>query len=46
MAPMLPKQGDRDPWIVNQNYRADLALLVEAPITDDVLSYERAPVRV
>ena len=41
MAPMLPKQGDREPWIANQNYAKDQAMIVDAPVPDDVLTFER-----
>jgi monooxygenase len=45
MAPMLPKQGDREPWVALQSYSGDTRLIVEAPITDDVLHFERVTAR-
>jgi hypothetical protein len=31
---MLPKQGDRHPWRVHQNYFSDLWLYGKAPLAD------------
>jgi monooxygenase len=45
MAPMLPKQGDREPWVALQSYSGDTKLIVDAPITDDVLHFERTGAR-
>ncbi len=39
MMPMLPKQGDREPWINTQSYSADRALIARAPIDDDVMHF-------
>ena len=44
MLPMLPKQGDREPWVARQNYKADIDLIVKSPISDDALHFERAPI--
>ncbi|MBV9997421.1 MAG: NAD(P)/FAD-dependent oxidoreductase [Caulobacteraceae bacterium] len=44
----LPKQGDRPPWKVRQNYLADLLALRFARIEDGVLRFSapgRAPIR-
>lgn len=35
----LPKQGDRAPWLLEQNYVADLRTIRRAPIDDGVLSF-------
>ncbi len=42
--PLLPRQGDREPWLNTQRYHRDLHLIDEAEIADDVLVFERAPV--
>ena len=44
MVPMLPKQGDREPWVALQNYKGDIGLIVDAPIADDALHFEKASV--
>ena len=38
MMPMLPKQGDREPWVNTQDYKADRKLLGEAPVVDGVMT--------
>jgi monooxygenase len=43
MIPLLPKQGDREPWMAHQDYRLEQRTLGRAPIADDVLRFERAP---
>jgi hypothetical protein len=45
MAPMLPKQGDRAPWVALQSYSGDTKLIVDAPIADDVLHFDRVSAR-
>jgi cation diffusion facilitator CzcD-associated flavoprotein CzcO len=42
----LPKQGDRTPWRLHQNYARDILLLRRGPIEDDALAFSRggAPV--
>ncbi len=52
--PMLPKQGDREPWLNTQSYTTDRRLLAQ-PVDDGVMQFEstldraqagnRAPVR-
>ena len=37
MMPLLPKQGDRPPWVNLQTYRADRRLLLEGEIDDGVM---------
>ena len=37
----LPKQGDREPWINPQNYRADKAMFREGAIDDGVLVFSK-----
>jgi monooxygenase len=41
----LPKQGDREPWIVPQRYLAERAIFLREPIEDGVLVFERVPAR-
>lgn len=35
----LPKQGDRPPWLVHQDYLADRKVLLREPINDGVLQF-------
>ena len=37
--PALPKQGDREPWVNTQDYKADRKLLGEAPVDDGVMTF-------
>ena len=39
MMPLLPKQGDREPWINTQDYKADRALIGDAPVDDGVMTF-------
>ncbi len=39
MMPLLPKQGDRAPWINTQDYKADRELLGDVPVDDGVLIF-------
>lgn len=39
-ADLLPRQGDRAPWQVLNDYRVDARLLRKAPIEDGVLQFE------
>lgn len=39
MMPMLPKQGDREPWVNTQDYKADKKLLGDAPVDDGVMTF-------
>ena len=39
MLPALPKQGDQEPWINTQDYKADRKLLGEAPVDDGVMIF-------
>ena len=43
--PLLPSQGDRKPWRLDQNYLLDLITLRFKPIDDGVLAFGRAPGR-
>jgi monooxygenase len=36
----LPKQGDRAPWLLKQNYISDLRLIRNGPIEDGVLAFD------
>jgi len=40
---LLPKQGDRAPWKLYQNYAIDKAWLKLAPVKDSALEFTRAP---
>ena len=40
----LPKQGDRMPWRLHQNYPRDVVLLRRGPIDDGMLRFSRARV--
>ncbi len=39
--PLLPKQGEREPWLNTQSYQRDLDFIDGAEIADDVLVFER-----
>lgn len=41
MMPMMPKQGDRAPWLNTQRYASDKKLFREGPIADGVMRFER-----
>ncbi len=41
MMPMLPKQGDRAPWLNTQRYSADQQLFRKAPIDDGVMQFTK-----
>ena len=46
MMPLLPRQGDREPWLNTQRYERDVDLITKADIADDVLEFstsERVP---
>lgn len=45
MMPMLPKQGDREPWVNTQRYTADRKLLRKADINDGVMQFKNPRVR-
>ncbi len=36
---MMPKQGDREPWLNPQTYKGDRALLITSPVDDGVLRF-------
>jgi cation diffusion facilitator CzcD-associated flavoprotein CzcO len=38
--PLLPKQGDRDPWRNTQRYAEDKRMIRRAPLEDGVLAFE------
>ena len=38
---LLPKQGTRKPWLMNQNYALDVVALRFAPIDDGALEFKR-----
>ena len=44
--PMMPKQGDRAPWINTQSYSADRKLIAKAPVDDGVMQFTKARDRV
>src|SRR3954467_15847830 len=41
----LPKQGDRAPWRLEQNYLTDLRTIRRGEIDDGVLAFDRVPAR-
>ncbi|MGI9643787.1 MAG: flavin-containing monooxygenase [Ilumatobacteraceae bacterium] len=42
MMPMLPKQGDREPWVNTQRYSSDRKLLLKDPVDDGVMQFTGA----
>lgn len=40
--PMMPKQGDRAPWINTQRYHQDVKLISKASVDDGVMQFHRA----
>jgi monooxygenase len=44
-AARFPKQGDRDPWRVRQNYPADLLAMTRADVREDMAFVPRATIR-
>lgn len=44
MMPLLPRQGDREPWINTQSYGADKKFIAKAPIVDGVMRFGAARV--
>ena len=40
MMPMLPKQGDREPWVNTQSVSKDKKLIGEAPVDDGVMIFQ------
>jgi monooxygenase len=45
MMPMLPKQGDRTPWINRMDYRTDRRALRDDPVDDGVMLFTQARTR-
>ncbi|NNC79050.1 MAG: NAD(P)/FAD-dependent oxidoreductase [Acidimicrobiales bacterium] len=43
MMPLLPKQGDRAPWLNTQRYLDDKKALRKGPVDDGVMQFEKAP---
>ncbi len=41
MMPLLPKQGDRAPWLNTQRYSEDKKLFRKAPIDDGVMQFKK-----
>jgi len=44
-ASMLPKQGVRTPWRLNQSYYADVRMLTRRPVDDEGVVFSRVPRR-
>jgi monooxygenase len=44
--PLLPKQGDREPWTNPQRYRADRKVLTHGTLDDGVLVFASTPARI
>ena len=42
MLPILPKQGDHEPWVQYQHYGKDVKYLAESPLSDEALHFEKA----
>ncbi len=40
--PLMPRQGDREPWVNTQDYYRDRVLLGKEPVDDGVLRYSQA----
>ena len=40
--PIMPKQGDRPPWINPQLYSADKQLIAKAPVDDGAMQFTRS----
>jgi monooxygenase len=38
----LPKQGDRTPWRLHQNYARDILMLKRGPLEDEAIAFARA----
>jgi monooxygenase len=45
MMPLLPKQGDRAPWVNTQRYSEDKVLFRKEPVDDGVMQFAKAGVR-
>jgi hypothetical protein len=41
MLPLMPKQGDRAPWLNTQNYKKDKKALRNEPVNDGVMRFTR-----
>jgi len=41
---LMPKQGDKEPWLNTQNYQADRKLLGKGPVEDGVMTFTSARV--
>ncbi|MYH88068.1 MAG: NAD(P)/FAD-dependent oxidoreductase [Acidimicrobiaceae bacterium] len=41
---LLPRQGDREPWLNTQNYLRDRKFIGRQPVDDDVMEFTIAPV--
>ena len=41
---LLPRQGDREPWLNTQNYLRDRKFIGRQPVDDDVMVFTTAPV--
>jgi cation diffusion facilitator CzcD-associated flavoprotein CzcO len=41
----LPKQGQRTPWRLHQNYIRDVQLMRRGPLEDEGITFSKAPVR-
>lgn len=37
--PLLPKQGDREPWLNTQSHSADTKLIAKSPVDDGVMTF-------
>jgi hypothetical protein len=39
MMPLLPRQGDREPWLHTQDFHRDIKLISKAPVDDGVMIF-------
>jgi hypothetical protein len=39
---LLPRQGERTPWRLHQNYARDILLMRRGPIEDEAIAFSRA----
>ncbi len=45
MMPMMPRQGDREPWLNTQRYLKDKKLISKSAVDDDVMMFVTAEER-
>jgi hypothetical protein len=45
MMSLLPRQGDKTPWLNPQRYSADKKLIAKAPIVDGAMRFANARIK-